>query len=230
MTDHILPPLDITMPSDFNVDAHFSIHSRITSLSGFDPDTVKQFQGAWKAIVYRFKSCAEHDEAFTTSIQTHGNSPPPPDRYIQERELFGFFITGQAVIESFGYGLFAIAALIQPIDFPILTDKEQRKINLKNTSEEFEKHFSGDDITIALEKLLREDTYTEWQNIRNILIHRVHPGRLIRLSNHPPDPPVTWKVMDIEVDASTTSVRRKWLAETLNDLLQKTDRFTEKHF
>src|SRR5215212_7163403 len=84
--------------------------------------------GGWSAIGYRFYACAEYDESFSSSFRQHPGLPPALERYGQERDLYGFFVSGLSVIESFFYGLYAIASMLRSDRFSILTDDEKRKI------------------------------------------------------------------------------------------------------
>jgi hypothetical protein len=92
-----------------------------------------EYLGAWIALSYRFLAIAGYDEAFTNSVRTHGDGPPEPERYYQEWDLYGFFVSGLSVIESFCYGLFAIALLMDATKFPTATEKAKKKINPDST-------------------------------------------------------------------------------------------------
>ena len=110
---------DLKMPKDFPVRPFEAIYSRVTALKEDHQDSWSEFASAWRAVAYRFLSCSEHDKQFTKSIQRVGNAPQQPERYIQERELFGFFTTGLATIETFSYGLFTIGSMLYPQHFPM---------------------------------------------------------------------------------------------------------------
>src|SRR3989442_15988282 len=105
------------MPADFPVEPYQALHARITQKMSFQTDTGKQFAGAWNAVAYRFIATAEDDEAFSQSVRAYGGAPSPKQRYEQERCLFGFFTAGLATLESFCYGLFAVASIVDPTNF-----------------------------------------------------------------------------------------------------------------
>lgn len=224
-----LSTIGLEMPEDFDAVPYEAIHSRVVAWKDTCPDAYAQYAGAWNAVAYRFMSCAEHDAAFTKSIQQGGDAPPPPERYIQERELFSFFVTGLIVIESFCFGLFAIASMVDSENFPIKTAKDLRFINLQHTVIQFTKAFPEEGIAITLRKTLGDDTYKEWKEIRNILAHRAAPGRTIYVPTRRSAPAALWKV-GIQLDENTTFSRRKWLATIMDSLLRETDNFTARSF
>ena len=50
--------------------------------------------------------------------------PFRPERFIQEDALFGFFVNGLSVIESFFYGLYWIGSMVDTNSFPVLTENK----------------------------------------------------------------------------------------------------------
>src|SRR6476661_8824523 len=105
------PPLStvgLAMPDDFPFGPYEAVNARVSSHQVVQAAAYTEFAGAWRAIPYRFYAVADHGDAFTQSIAHHGATVPAPQRYLQERELFNFFVNGLAAIESFCYGLFAI--------------------------------------------------------------------------------------------------------------------------
>jgi hypothetical protein len=218
------------MPEDFDTVSYEAVHSRAATRKESSPESYSQFAGAWRAVAYRFKSCTEHDLAFTESIQRTGDAPPSPERYIQERELFCFFVAGLAVIESFYYGMFAVASMLDSTSFPVATPGDLRFITPKKTAERFADRFREERLTAALDRTINSNAYREWKDVRNILAHRTAPGRIIYASvgstKRPPQP-AQWKIgTGMQLDESTTSSRRKWLAETVGTLLREADGFT----
>ena len=228
VTNQRLSTIGIVMPQDFEVVSYEAVHSRAVARKEACPESYDQFAGAWRAVAYRFRSCTEHDLAFTESIRRAGDAPPSPERHIQERELFCFFVAGLAVIESFYYGMFAIASMLDSANFPVATPSDLRSISPRKTVERFGECFREETLTVALKRIIDDDVYREWKEIRNILTHRTVPGRIIYASvgsaKRPP-PPAQWKI-GIQLDESTTGARREWLAQTVNALLREADKFT----
>jgi len=221
-----LSTIGLVMPKDFDVTRYEAIHFRAVARKEVHPDSYSQLSGAWNAVAYRFLSCMDHDLVFTESIQRAGDAPPQPERYIQERELFCFFVTGLAVIESFCYGLFALASMVDSKKFRIATSEDLRSITPKKTAGQFADAFPKESITVALKKTITHDVvYREWGKIRNILAHRAALGRIIHLSTKSSPRAALWET-GIQLDENTTSSRRKWLAKTVSTMLRETDSFT----
>jgi len=229
MSDRPLSTIGLQMPEDFSISSYESIHQRVCSNSKTESNSWIEYAGAWNAIAYRFLALTDHGKAFTESIKRAGDAPPQPERYIQERELFAFFVNGLATIESFCYGLFAIASMVNQIDFPIATQKDLKLINPEKTTTQFKKAFAGKGITDALAQLIDSQDYGDWKDIRNVLAHRSAPGRIFYASTHPPTQAALWKI-GIQLDDRTTESRREWLAKTLSTLLQDADSFTKEIF
>lgn len=61
------------------------------------------------AAAFRLLDVDHYDEAFRASWSRAGAAPALDERYLQERSLFGFFVSGLSAIESFSYGVCAIA-------------------------------------------------------------------------------------------------------------------------
>ncbi len=224
-----LSTIGLVMPEDFAVEPYEAIHSRVTTKKENHPDTWAEYAGAWNAVAYRFHASADHDEAYTESIQRAGDSPPQPERYIQEKELFGFFVTGLSAVESLCYGLFAIASMLNERCFLMTTTKHKKSIGFKKTTQQFAKAFPGEDVTYALRQMRDSKEFSEWREIRNILTHRSAPGRVVYLSTKSSSRPSLWKI-GIQLDGGTTTSRRKWLAATISRLLKATGGFTDSRF
>lgn len=227
MPNHRLLTTGLQMPEDFPVVPYEAIHRSVARTKDDHPHAWEQYSAAWNAVAHRFASCAYHDSEFTESILRPGTAPPPPERHLQERALFGFFANGLSTIESFCYGLFAIGAMIDPETFQITTDKQMSKVKPKKTAKKFEGRFAEEGITSALQHMRGSHKYRDWKVVRNILIHRTAPGRTIRLGG-PRASPALWK-SGIEIDSNTTPSRREWLAETMRTLLNGADVFADRY-
>jgi hypothetical protein len=183
---------------------------------------------AWCAIANRFRACAEHDKAFTRSIKKN-DAPPQPERYAQERDLFGFFVTGLSVIENTCYGLYAIASMLDDVYFPIKKAGHKKAISPENTADRFRTTFPTEGISRALNRMVNSQEYEDWKEVRNILAHRGSPGRIVRRTHvegsGETHGDALW-LKGIPLDASTTPSRRVWLAGTLQTLLREADSFT----
>ncbi len=223
------PPVStvhLEMPDDFEYVAYEAVHSRIGPLNASHQPQWSEYAPAWSAVATRFYACAEYDEAFSRSIGTN-DAPPQPERYHQERNLFGFFITGLSVIESACYGLYAIASMLDDVYFPIRKAGHKKAISPESTADRFRTTFPTEALSRALNKMVNSQEYEDWKEIRNILAHRGSPGRVIHATIGSGDNrgDALW-LHGISLNVSTTPSRRAWLASTLGTLIREADSFT----
>ena len=239
MSDQFVSALGITVPEDFPLVAYEAVATRINARQSANPIAWPEFAGAWNAVAYRFRGCTEYHQSYTESVRREGDAQAQPERYFQERDLIGFFVTGLATIDSLFYGLFAIASMLDDKTFKIETDGQRRKISLNtDTLTLFSNAFPGAMITDALRDLQRDQDYQNWKTMRNILSHRSAPGRQIRVNiqagpgrekRQISQESAFW-MGHVPIDELTTATKRKWLVKTLGDLLNATDAFTAQHF
>src|SRR4051812_16010084 len=101
----LLTTVGLAAPKDFPFDSYEAVHARVSRQKDYSPAAWSEYAGGWNAVAYRFIACPEHDRSFTQNFRVYGRAPEPPHRYLQERELFGFFVSGQATLESCCYAL-----------------------------------------------------------------------------------------------------------------------------
>ena len=118
-----------------------------------------QLAGSHNGVRYRLRACADYSQEFTQSIQSFGGSPPPEKRYQQERQLFGFFVSGYAALDSFSFFMYFAAAHLQPVPFPTQLPGQIQSINCKNTAAKFATAFPGDGITASLNAMLADQRF-----------------------------------------------------------------------
>jgi hypothetical protein len=223
----------IEMPDDFADDLYDSVYQRIGNALGNQqpqPLSWPEYSGAWLGLMYRYRSCADHDEVFTDSVNSFGDTPEWSERYKQERELFGFFVTGLSAIECACYGLFALGSWLNADQFSFMRDADKRVITPEWTLERFRVAFPNESLTRALQQITHDQQYRDWKKARNVLAHRSQPGRNIYLSNVGPPRTAEWVLQNIPIDSTATATRRRWLAGSLRLLLSEADTFTAKHF
>lgn len=225
------PPVStihLEMPDDFAYAAYEAVHSRIGPLHESHQPQWIEYATAWSAVANRFRSCAEHDEAFTRSIQTHGDAPQQPERYYQERDLFGFFVTGLSTIEATCYGLVAIGSMLDDVYFPIKKPKNKKAISPERTADRFRTTFPNEGISRTLNETIESQEYDDWKEVRNILAHRGSPGRIIDRTVGAGDAhgDALW-LNGIPLNAATAPSRREWLTNTIQTLLREADSFTK---
>jgi hypothetical protein len=231
--DKLAITTNLNMPQDFDVDSYNAVHKCLRSKITLNNDVWGYYAGGWNAIMYRFLTVDESDKKFTGSINKSGGTPVPCERYIQERELFSFFVNGLATIESFCFAIYAIGSLVEPSAFSMSTERKRRNINPENTVRKFKKRYPNEQVTKELQKLVESDEFECWKEIRNVLAHRLSPGREVSVNlsfgggNFQKS--VTWNKV-ISIDENTTKIRRQWLANTLNRLLLAAKNFVFMQF
>ena len=218
----------LLMPTEFPVAAYERIHAKVQPLRDASPAAMNEFAGAWNAISYRYVAFVECDEAFRNSLAAHGTAPPALERYNQERDLFGFFSNGFSTFESFFYAAFAMLCLLKPNDFQIGTPQQQRNVTGTNTVSAYRRAFTPNSIIEALETLLKDPTYVELREIRNILSHRSAPGRTIHVAFGDEPAPDQWKIANIVLNERTTFTRRQGVAVTLTKAITALLQFAEQ--
>jgi hypothetical protein len=228
-------PTGLVLPSSFPDGVFEAVKGRIGTKVPSSSSAWGHLSGGHNGVRYRLRACADYSEEFTQSVQRFGDSPPADKRYQQERQLFGFFLSGYAVLDSFSFFLYFAAAHLQPSHFPTQLLGHIKSISCKSTPAAFAKAFLGEDITAALNAVLAEQMFKDWDAYRNVLAHRAAPGRLIYASvgSSAPDPAADWKIgsaASLKIDASLTPPRLAWLVHTLSGLVVAADTFTQKHF
>lgn len=234
MSGRILTTVGISMPEDFPFEEYEAVHERMRNLRDRNENVWSLYASSWNAVAFRFCSCAEHDDNFTQSVIRFGSAPEPNERYIQERELFGFFVTAMSTIDCFSFGLYAIASMVKGSEFPTSTARELSSIDLCLCRKRFSYWFRNDAITHRLKEILHDKEYKRMYKLRNILAHRLAPSRLhhvsvslssIDLKN---EDKAFW-MNGIKIDPRLTRKRRQWLAGRLDILLKATKLFSEKY-
>lgn len=214
------------MPRDFprsNYESFYGLVIAKAVREKVTEDWKRQFIGAWKAVAYRFRACDKHQRQFNRSISRNGSAPREMEAYYQDHEFFCAFAAGLASLESLYYGLFACGALIMPSTFPFTLPSDYQKARPEATVKGFNKAFTGERITASLSTVWQSPERADWELIRNVLVHRVIPGRIIYMSTSgaPPPPPNEFVVgsRNIPIDVSTIGTRSQWLAASLNAIL-----------
>jgi hypothetical protein len=178
-------------------------------------------------LAYRFLAMTQYEAAFSASVASLGGSPNPPDRYKQERDLYGFFSNGFSVLESSFYGLFSIGALLSAADFAISTERDQRRVSPFSTARAMAKTFPSDPLCRTIDSVLKASSYLEWQEVRNVLTHRVAPGRTFFVGSGSTD---QWNIKNIPLGPKMAPARRAALSHLTSKLLEGIDQFIKSHF
>jgi hypothetical protein len=218
----------LTVPDDFPADQFEAVYKKLGSTYGQRAEYRVFIIGALNAIAYRFTALAEYDKSFRSSITAHGTGPGQPFRYMQERDLFGFFSNAHSVFDAFCFALFAIGALRDSANFPLATDPNERNVTWSKMLRAYGKAFPSDPILSELEKIWNDTE--ELRDIRNILTHRAVGARSFGVSVGPSTVPETTTIdrLNISLDATTTSSRRRDVAKLLLLGLDATSKFVEQ--
>lgn len=192
-----------------------------TVVSSINPWT--EFTGGWNAVSARFEGCTDASEAYTKLVIEAGNSPAVPMRYTQDNELFIFFFAGFAVLDSLAYSLFSLGNMLASPEFPMNTEDDLKSITFAFTAKRFSTHYPREDLSAKLNALLATAKYEEWKNVRNILAHRVAPGRNFYMGGDKNG--LTEWTIGVAIDDNTTQSRRIWLCRQLVELLIATQTF-----
>src|SRR6266511_3942555 len=157
----------IAVPDDFPADEFEAVHRKLGSAYA-ERDEYRVFiMDALNAIAYRFTAIAEYHESIRSLI----NAPNcQPFRYMQERDLFGFYSNAHSVFDAFCFALFAVGALIDSGNFPLATEADERNVTWSTMLRAYGKAFPTDPILSELEKIWKDTE--ELRDIRNILTHR----------------------------------------------------------
>ena len=209
------PPLSLnglTVPDDFPASPFEAVYAKLAPHTGHD--AYPKLVGALAAIAIRFKALAEYDQQFTASIKAHGDGPGQPWRYEQDRDLFGFFSNGISIFDAFCFALFSIGALKGSPEFPLKTEDE-RKVDCRTMRKAYGAAFPGDPLLNVLEQI--EKQMEDFRVIRNILTHRAVPSRTFKVSSGSSGPDSAWfpRLLNLQIDAETTSSQRSQLANLL---------------
>lgn len=222
----------LNMPIDFDVSTYDEINliaSKQTNIAYW-----KHFAGGWSGVAVRFLSAYESGETYTQLHIEFGESLSFYQLYIQSRELFNFFVSGASCLECYFYSLYALGALRDPINFS-MSPSDLANVKLKRVKDLYIKHFPCQ-LSQELLKLSNNSDYTKWIKIRNILVHRVLPGRMVYLSTNPNNSRSSeWKLDEhaqnpVTLDTHLTATHYYWLSNTINSLLHETKIFVDVSF
>lgn len=217
------------LPPDFPQDKYEKIHTKVLQYKDNFQLQCQQFSGGWRSLVYRYLACTKHSDDYIKIIKKDRISPSYFLRYEQERELFNFFTNGLSAIETLGYTLYMICSIDNSNDFKVTTKEDLKYIVLTDTVSKLKKFYSVENITKELEKLINYQEYKDWVEVRNVLMHRETPGRIIMASTRKAEKERSdlW-FKDIAIDTQTTVCRLNWLELYLFKLIELTYDFTNK--
>jgi hypothetical protein len=222
----------LTLPLSFPDPAWHQVKDRVCPHMINLSAELNNFLGSWQAVRYRYRASWENTKAFTQVIQQP--DPKSEDQYYQEDQMLSeLFSNGLSALESFCFCLyFAGAFTSQRSHFPLIT--KPREIALKKAATAFQLAFPSAALSTELANLQSDSRFVEWSDIRNVLAHRVSPGRIVYISNwQKPDSP-SWTLpaplSHIPLDTQAAQARLDWLTDILNRLVGTADQFTKTYF
>lgn len=151
--------LDLPLPSHFPAANYSVVRDKAHQMferRGTEEMVRSAFREAWSSILYRFASCDEHGQRFSTLLSEYGAGPPPIQRYAQERDFFDFVVLGLACIEAYHYALFALGSCTGDPRFRFSSATDRRRVNLSRTKDAILAAFPGRAVSIALQVLAPE--------------------------------------------------------------------------
>jgi hypothetical protein len=111
-------------------------------------------------------------------------------RFEEDQLLYEFFSNAYSLIDSFCFGAYFIGSQLSPPHFD--PNPSLRSINPWKTLRCFEEFDMNSAFTKALKATLASSEYDKI-GIRNVLLHRITPGRTVSLTTGPiPTPPNSW--------------------------------------
>jgi hypothetical protein len=109
------------------------------------------------------------------------NSQPPqtPKKTLQENQLlYGFFTNTVSAVESFCFAAYFLGTALEKLEFD--PEPKLREIDPERTLSCFSVLDSNSPFTQALRRCIRSQEYKTTTAIRNMLSHRITPGRTYR--------------------------------------------------
>jgi hypothetical protein len=153
-----------------------------TAFNEFRPTVTQEiryhFGPAWNGVAQRYRMALDYHGEFTTVVTTTGLGGR---RYDEDKALFGLFSAAHSVVDCLSYAMHAIGAAVVPKAFPI-NAHDLKKVTVHSVVSRYESAFPGMELTLLLLKLRTSPELAHLQRVRNILVHRVVPGRQIFLS------------------------------------------------
>lgn len=225
--------MQLDTPDDFPVNALESLHHYLSDRreGQTQSEAWKEWSTSLNGLVFRFLASDEAAASVVRSLHTD-QTPPMPERYHQERDLFAFFFQGRSALESLMYGIYFVASLSDSTRFP--TTIERKTVVPKLVMDRFRTHatFSSDRLSRALDAVVSSPEYKEWATIRNFLGHRGAPGRTI-YEGGPAAGRVDWNLPIQQVNVPTilqpTEIqrRRDWLGAQVTEISESAAEFAQ---
>jgi hypothetical protein len=143
------------------------------------------FSAAREAVVARIVAIDSLSAQFALLAQ----EPHRTERKRKENQIFfDFFANGSSAFESFCFGSYFIAVAVGRATYD--ANLNLKTIRPGKTWKLFEQFAPADDFTLRLARCLDSQDYKRLDAMRNMLVHRLVPGRNIQASTHTDQPDV----------------------------------------
>lgn len=212
--------MDIRMPSDFDMTSYLAIERQLSQyLEGSDAGNVpgfSQYAGGWNAVVIRFRAADEYGAAAAASLAVWQGSLANEDRYVQERDLFGFFANVVATMDSACFSLYHMGMIAKS---PCFT-RPPEEVTIRATTSAISAGFPGTAVDRFLTALTADSMWMKVKARRNILLHRESPGRtfFVGAGAGVPAAHAAWTTYGDALDASLVEPYRSWLGAAVGRL------------
>ena len=218
----------LKMPGKFPLAPFMAVQERVAKYNDSNSHEFRQYAAAWNGIAWRMRASTE----LAASLEKHLASVAAPkvtvvERYLEERDLYGFFVNGVSAIDNYFYCAHAMASILEPAAFRIQTGDDMRNATPTAVGLRFWTHYPNEEITAAMIGVLGSVDWSEWHEIRNLLGHRGSPGRDAFVGGDN-DGEVLW-AKGIPIAPGMTTGRQSWLYTALTLLLEGAARFAADH-
>jgi hypothetical protein len=146
------------------------------------------FSAAKRAVIARLKAL----DRIVPQFEGFSKDPHSVQRNSEEDQLlYDFFANALSAIESFCFGAYFLGTALSKSVFEL--EPKLRCINPQNTLSCFQKYYANSPFTSALQTCISSQEYRDITAIRNMLSHRITPGRSIHFTTAPlPGLPNSW--------------------------------------
>lgn len=198
------------------------------------PNQWRSFGTSWNAIVWRFRTMIDSDEAFRESVNK-SKTPEPEERYIQERALFEFYASALTILENFCFSLFCVVSIKDNERFSIDARSLQR-VTPRYLLSIFRDNYPDTEIFRLLREFIEDSQYSKLKETRDYFLHRgaysrathmflgVDKESATKVPHNPKDIAEDWD-FSIEIDTEMTQVKRDWVVNILSRLFDELDNY-----
>ena len=184
------------------------------------PIVARHFGTAWNGVEQRYRMACEYRDEFAQLVSQAG---PGARRYEEDKALFGFFGAVTSVVDCLSYSVHAVGSMRSPAEF-CFTRAALKNVKTHIVDQKVAALFTGTDLAVEFTALRNSRELKNLKTVRNVLIHRVVPGRQIHLSTHTAVPD-DWDLKihgedDLTLDICEVDSFLSWLPPTLERIMR----------